>query len=383
MAVPLKASRLIAIGVCFLFILTGIALFMAWRGSIQVPNPTDSEIVRRGKEFLAKNAYSSGVWVSPYGAHYKILDEGDGQEIDPNKEVIFSLRRLGLDGEDLFDGTGGTFIKRPIDISEKSIQDAFALVGRGGAVQIAIPWNLRTSNVDVEPHGPIKPDETTLWELSVVDIAREGEVEEVKSALNYPMASMLVADLCGREFPDTKAAPGCWLKTLGGTQYIDPYCRPVDKKSLVEVGLYGSASRSTDGFPQRRKMWEWVGPCLGIFVSPDIVNASADRIGEFIYGSGTGGQDWGDSYEAISYLDENKNGWLEGEELNRVAIWRDDDSDGKPEAKEILKSSDLISKVKVVPLRHGSLESWCEGDGVFFKDNTQSSTWCKITRGVD
>jgi hypothetical protein len=122
---------------------------------------------------------------------------------------------------------------------------------------------------------------------------------------------------------------------------------------------------------------------LGILVSPDITKVPLNRIGEYIYGSGTGGQDWADSYEAISYLDVDGDGFLEGDELSNVALWVDKNSDGIPDLEEVTKAEENILVVKTKPQKHGSLESWCGGDGVLFKDETSASSWCKISRGVD
>jgi hypothetical protein len=367
------------------------ALFLAigvmYLGAVWVwsPHPatTKGGVIEAGAKFLRKNSTAKGVWISPYGAHYQIMDKGDASALDPDKKVVFYLERLNLAGVPLRDGTGGTFIKKPRDVTEKSLREAFALVGVGGEVRVAIPSNLKTDKSDVFPSGPIEADETTLWALNVLKVAEEGEEESIKKSFAYPMATMLVVDLCGREMPDVKAAPQCWAMAAGPTRFLDPYCRPVDNASLVEVALVGSASRSPRGLSENRRKWEWVGECLGILVSPDITKVPLNRIGEYIYGSGTGGQDWADSYEAISYLDVDGDGFLEGDELSNVALWVDKNSDGIPDLEEVTKAEENILVVKTKPQKHGSLESWCGGDGVLFKDETSASSWCKISRGVD
>ncbi len=116
---------------------------------------------------------------------------------------------------------------------------------------------------------------------------------------------------------------------------------------------------------------------------PDILTAERRHISEYIYGSNTGGQDWANSYQPLSYLDINKDGELTGRELDEVAVWIDRNGNGLIEPGEVRAAGETIASIGVIP-------TWDEGGyhklekaGVVFKDNTSSPSWCWLTRGVD
>jgi hypothetical protein len=118
-------------------------------------------------------------------------------------------------------------------------------------------------------------------------------------------------------------------------------------------------------------------------VLPEILACAPEKIGEYIYGSGTGGQDWMGSYEALSLLDEDKNGWLEGNELANVSIWADINTNGKPEEGEVRHTKDLVERISVRPARVSRTDFMRRADGVVFKNGTKGSTWDWAMRGVD
>lgn len=142
--------------------------------------------------------------------------------------------------------------------------------------------------------------------------------------------------------------------------------------STRSVALTPSGSSQAD--PEGR--WEWVGPCSGILVLPEIVGADRLKISEYIYGSNTGGQPWNNSYEALRFLDADNNGWVEGDELSRIAVWVDRGGDGKPDPWEVKPAASTISKVSVSPSRGIDGELSVDGEGVVFLNNTSSPSWC-------
>jgi hypothetical protein len=158
----------------------------------------------------------------------------------------------------------------------------------------------------------------------------------------------------------------------------------VEKNNTVRIGLTPSKTKSGDEISQKTfGRWEWVGPCAGMLVKPSIVNASASSIGEHIYGSNIGGIDWSDSYQALSYLDADLNGWLQGRELDGIYVWVDRNRDGGAGENEIRPARDTISKVNVRP-RKGT-KSFLEvpKNGVIFRNGKESPSWCWISRGIE
>jgi hypothetical protein len=168
-----------------------------------------------------------------------------------------------------------------------------------------------------------------------------------------PYARLLVFNTCGdQDIPSLSFAGG------GGT-------RPVALKDATGEGDSSGGGR-----------WDWVGPCGGILVTSDITESREEDLSAHIYGSNTGDQPWGDSYEPLRYLDEDKNGWLEGDELSKVSVWVDRDSDGKPGAGEVSRSNETLTRVKVSPERLGVNEFGVPEGGVIFRNGKSSPSWC-------
>lgn len=162
---------------------------------------------------------------------------------------------------------------------------------------------------------------------------------------------MLVFNVCGGDRVDELTAAG------GGG---------VSSRSIALLGEDG----------KRAGRWDWVGPCSGVFVLPDIIDAGENEVSEYIYGSNTGGQNWSDSYAALDLLDSDRSGWLEGDELKKVAVWVDRSSDARVDPWEIKPASDTISKINVAPQLSSEGDLGVRDSGVVFQTGGGSSTWC-------
>lgn len=340
----------------------------------------DIEMLRAGERYLDANSNRPGIDIWPTGEQFEVLDSGRGEKLTKGDYFVGNWLRVDFSGAPIFDGTGMLTIRLVDDFSLSALSYALTQIGVGGRVKVSIPWNRKGDGEFVSPEGPIFPDETVVWELSVLRKVDKGERELFTRGAHTEIASALVFNTCGYDEPDL-LTKGSW--NLADRGVLDPWNFAVRREDTVHIPLVSSTQRSWDKGDIRRNRWEWVGSCTGIFVLPGISNCKPEEIGEYIYGSGTGGQDWFGSYEAISMLDKDGNGWLEGEELAAVAVWVDGNKNGKPEEVEVRAAGSFIDRVSVKPLRVSRTAFARMGDGVIFKDGTKSSTWCWLTRGID
>lgn len=128
------------------------------------------------------------------------------------------------------------------------------------------------------------------------------------------------------------------------TPIVFPLYRPLPLKALM-------SSRSVtfdldgDGIKER---WQWVNGKSAFLVWDD---EGTGRItsGRQLLGSVTWWMFWRNGYEALAALDDDGNGWLEGQELKGIAIWHDRNGNGVSETGEVLPLKALgITRIAVV-----------------------------------
>jgi hypothetical protein len=81
--------------------------------------------------------------------------------------------------------------------------------------------------------------------------------------------------------------------------------------------------------------WPWVGPNAGILVW-DPKQTGQIVSGRQFFGSVTWWMFWKDGYQALAALDDDQNGWLEGRELDGLAVWCDRNSNGIADPGEVV-----------------------------------------------
>ncbi len=84
--------------------------------------------------------------------------------------------------------------------------------------------------------------------------------------------------------------------------------------------------------PQR---YTWVRPDTAILVwDPE----SRGRItsGRQLFGSVTWWMFWDDAYQVLPILDDDRNGWVDGRELEGLSLWFDRDEDGVSDDGEVI-----------------------------------------------
>lgn len=334
-----------------------------------------------GEKYLAANRVRPGVTEWSTGEQFEVLKKGEGVPLTDNDVIIGNWYRVNFDGQPIYDGTSMLVLRAVSDFSLAAFSDALKMIRVGGKVRVSIPWNRKTSGEFVSGNGPIYPDETAVWEMTVLKLGTQRERAEFYKKVDTETANFLIFNVCGGDDPDL-LTPGDWSLAVRGV--LNPAEFGVDPEKTVPITLVSSVSRSGPGKGGRvRKRWEWVGPCTGFFVRPEIETCDPQKIGEYIYGSGTGGMDWSDSYEALSTLDKNFDGAISGRELDEVSIWVDGNTNGTPDSGEVKKASDLLDRINVRPLRVSHTDFMCKGDGVVFKDGKRGSSWGWSTRGID
>lgn len=100
----------------------------------------------------------------------------------------------------------------------------------------------------------------------------------------------------------------------------------VDFKNTVVADFYG------DGF---EIAMEWVGPNDGLLVAPK-ADGSVDM--SCIFGTNDG---FDNGYEKLSLYDTNKNGVIDGNELNALSVWQDANGNAKVDAGEVKTCAEL------------------------------------------
>jgi len=88
------------------------------------------------------------------------------------------------------------------------------------------------------------------------------------------------------------------------------------------------------------RQWPWLKPTTGILVW-DPKHTGKITSGLQLFGSVTWWLFWKDGYEPLNALDNNHNGWLEGGEVQGIAVWFDGNSNGSTDPGEVLPLSSL------------------------------------------
>lgn len=103
--------------------------------------------------------------------------------------------------------------------------------------------------------------------------------------------------------------------------------RLVNPRAAVRFDLDGSGRRFAWGWPTERAGW--------------LVYHDRATSGLHLLGGVTWWVFWQNGYEAMSALDEDGNGWLEGRELDHLHVWCDRDQDGVEQPEEELTLDEL------------------------------------------
>ncbi len=130
-------------------------------------------------------------------------------------------------------------------------------------------------------------------------------------------------------------------------------CNPQDLRVVVfssPVSLLWSGDVDIDSvlsfssFPlsgkDEGKVFQWRASGMTPLVVYDSTGLGEIKDATQLFGNHTFGKEWNNGYEALASLDIDKSGWLEGEELNAVALWFDFNQDGVSQKGEVKRLSD-------------------------------------------
>jgi hypothetical protein len=81
--------------------------------------------------------------------------------------------------------------------------------------------------------------------------------------------------------------------------------------------------------------WPWVKPGTAILVWDPKATGRIES-GRQLFGSVTWWIFWKDGYAALDALDDDRDGWLSGEEMKGLAVWRDWNGNGVSDAGEVM-----------------------------------------------
>ena len=126
------------------------------------------------------------------------------------------------------------------------------------------------------------------------------------------------------------------LKNLGKlgrviTPIIFPLDNPRPLKSLLSTGKTTTFDLAGDGL---KSAWPWLKPDTGLLVW-DPKRTGKIKDGRQLFGSVTWWIFWNHGYEPMALLDDNCNGWLEGNELSGLSVWQDQNSNGISDPGEV------------------------------------------------
>lgn len=98
-----------------------------------------------------------------------------------------------------------------------------------------------------------------------------------------------------------------------------------------------------------RDRWPWVRPDTGILVW-DPEHSGRITSGAQLFGARTWQMFWRNGYEPLAALDDNRDGFLTGAELDGIAVWFDRNGNGKSDPGEVIPVSALgITRISVQP----------------------------------
>jgi FKBP-type peptidyl-prolyl cis-trans isomerase FklB len=124
-----------------------------------------------GKAFMANNQNQPGVKALPSGVQYRILTKGSGINKPTDTDTIaFNYRLSNTDGVEV-----GSNIKqgKPLVAPLKNLipgtKEALQLMHKGDKWQLFLPPNLAYGE-NGTPDGKIKPNETLVFDMELVDI---------------------------------------------------------------------------------------------------------------------------------------------------------------------------------------------------------------------
>ncbi|MCY2950828.1 MAG: hypothetical protein NTU53_02495 [Planctomycetota bacterium] len=158
--------------------------------------------------------------------------------------------------------------------------------------------------------------------------------------------------------------------SLGSAQRLDDL---LDPSRTVQFDLDGT------GRPQ---FWPWVKADTAILVW-DPSESGRVESGRQLFGSVTWWMFWRDGYAALDALDDDRDGWLSGQELAGLAVWFDRNSDGICDPGEVMPIESLGIESIAVHSTSRDGRSPCNRMGIRLIDGRVLPGWDWVAEPVD
>jgi hypothetical protein len=152
-------------------------------------------------------------------------------------------------------------------------------------------------------------EETSQYLLALLDPAKDAK--EIKQIKGY-----------------TEAISG---KGRSMTPILIPLAEGAALEQLVDIGARVDFDLDGSGLPRK---WGWIRPSAAWLVF-DPNGSGQITSGLQLIGARTFWVFWSDGYAALASLDDNGDGWLEGDELAGLALWRDGNGNAVSEPGEV------------------------------------------------
>lgn len=139
----------------------------------------------------------------------------------------------------------------------------------------------------------------------------------------------------------------------------------VNPDAVVKFNLDGTGLKQS---------WSWVKPETGILVW-DPERTGKITSGRQLFGSVTWWVMFEDGYQALDALDDNRDGWLTGKELEGIAVWFDRNSNAVSDADEVVPIESL--PIHAVAVRPDGVQDGCStaSGGVVRTDGRSLATF--------
>jgi hypothetical protein len=161
---------------------------------------------------------------------------------------------------------------------------------------------------------------------------------------------------------------------------ITPVAIPLrENLSRAEMVEANGAIFDLDG-TGRKLRWQWLKPSAAWLVYNHNGSGRIDSAVQ-MFGNRTFMLFLQNGYEAMSLLDDDGNGWLEGRELEHLALWQDLNSNGISEPDEVLPLSSWGIKALSCHAENADGE-WFSPEGVIFEDGSMRPTYDLILQPI-
>jgi tetratricopeptide (TPR) repeat protein len=208
--------------------------------------------------------------------------------------------------------------------------------------QTPLPKSLAGADLKSACAAYLKAYELAIDEDLELEMRPLGGLQEVVSH----EAGQAFVRLCNDADPALKRQVDAHVKTLAKLRVgmITPLVVSLARVQSFSELLSGNTVRFDLDADGRAEAWQWLTPQAGLLVwQPDGVGNSRRpiRSGSQLFGNFSFDLLWENGFDALQVLDDDANGWISGHELTGIAVWFDENSDGRCDAHEVRRLHEL------------------------------------------